>query len=125
MVQLIAALIQRYAGSASRWREVERLWPDISEIIRHQSKTSGQSLIPIKCGSCLQRFARKLGYCLPPQEQERIASNPALTVYEFTEAVFVAEGDDPSSANKKMLNDVRTVIAAAFAKSSLPFDDET
>lgn len=73
----------------------------------------------------LATLCEKLGYCLPPQEQERIASNPPLTVYEFTEAVFVAEGDDPTSADKKMLNDVRTVIAAAFAKSSLPFDDET
>jgi hypothetical protein len=64
----------------------------------------------------LVTLCEKLGYCLPPQEQERIASNPPLTVYEFTDEVFVGDGEDPAAAEKKILNDVRTVVAAAFAK---------
>ena len=66
----------------------------------------------------LKTLCETLGYCLPLREQERILSNPPLTVYEFTEAVFVADGEDPSSADKKILNDVRMVVAAAFAKAS-------
>ena len=65
----------------------------------------------------LKTLCERLGYCLPPREQERILSNPPLTVYEFTDAVFVADGEDPSSADKKILNDVRMVVAAAFAKA--------
>jgi hypothetical protein len=64
----------------------------------------------------LKTLCEQWGYCLPPQEHERILNNPPLTVYEFTDEVFVADGEDPSSADKKILNDVRTVVAAAFAK---------
>ncbi len=42
-----------------------------------------------------------------------------MTVYEFSDAVFVAQGEDPTSADKKVLNDVRTVVAAAFVRSRL------
>ena len=68
-------------------------------------------------GFLLKTLCETWGYCLPPREQERILSNPPLTVYEFTEAVFVADGEDPSSADKKILNDMRMVVAAAFAKA--------
>jgi hypothetical protein len=66
----------------------------------------------------LSTLCEKLGYCLPPEEQERLLSKPPVTVYEFTEAVFWADGEDPDAADKKLLNDVRSVVAAAFAKSS-------
>jgi hypothetical protein len=64
----------------------------------------------------LKTLCEAWGYCLPPHEAERILNNPPLTVYEFTDAVFVADGEDPSSADKKMLNDLRMVVAAAFVK---------
>lgn len=67
----------------------------------------------------LKPLCERLGYCLPAREQERILDNPPLTVYEFTEAVFVADGEDPSSADKKLVNDVSKVVAAAFAKGRL------
>jgi hypothetical protein len=66
----------------------------------------------------LKTLCEGLGHWLPPHEQERILSNPPLTVYEFTDAVFVAQGEDPTSADTKVLNDVRTVVAAAFANLS-------
>jgi hypothetical protein len=72
----------------------------------------------------LRTLCEALGYCLPPYEQERILNNPPLTVYEFTDEVFMADGEDPSSADKKLLNDVRTVVAAAFAKSRLAHSDD-
>ncbi len=68
----------------------------------------------------LSTLCEKLGYCLPPDERDRLLTNPPLTVYEFTEAVFWADGEDPDAADKKLLNDVRSVVAAAFAKSSQP-----
>jgi hypothetical protein len=59
----------------------------------------------------------KLGFCLPPSEQEWIVSEPPLTVYDFTDAVFVGEGLDPATADKTLLNRVRMIVAAAFATS--------
>jgi hypothetical protein len=74
----------------------------------------------------LVTLCEKLGYCLPLEEQERIASNPPLTVYEFTAAVFAGDGEDPAAAEKGILNDVRNIVAAAFAKNRLSRpDDET
>jgi hypothetical protein len=40
-----------------------------------------------------------------------------LTVYDFTDAVFVGEGLDPATADKTLLNRVRMIVAAAFATS--------
>jgi hypothetical protein len=72
----------------------------------------------------LKTLCEQWGYCLPPQEHERILNNPPLTVYEFTDEVFVADGEDPSSADKKLLNGVRTIVSAAFAKSRLAHSDD-
>jgi hypothetical protein len=59
----------------------------------------------------------KLGFCLEPNEQERIISDPPQTVYDFADAVLMGEGLDPT-AEKTLLYGVRTVVAATFAKSS-------
>jgi len=67
----------------------------------------------------LKTLCEGWGYCLPPHEQELIRNNPPLTVYEFSDVVFMADGEDPSSVDKNLLNGVRMVVAAAFAKSRL------
>ncbi|MDT0341487.1 hypothetical protein [Streptomyces litchfieldiae] len=36
-----------------------------------------------------------LGFCLPPEEQSRLADAPPAGVDAFTDAVFEAEGMDP------------------------------
>jgi hypothetical protein len=71
----------------------------------------------------LLTLCEKLGYCLTPNEQERIVNEPPSTVYEFADAVLRSEGLDPAT-EKTLLNGVRTVVAAAFARSSQPIDDE-
>jgi hypothetical protein len=54
---------------------------------------------------------------LRPDKQKQIISEPPLTVFDFTDAVLVGEGLDPA-AHKALLNGVRIVVAAAFARSA-------
>jgi hypothetical protein len=37
----------------------------------------------------------RLGYCLPPGDQQRLIDDPPTSVDEFTDAVVAAEGLDP------------------------------
>jgi len=46
----------------------------------------------------------KFGFCLRPSEQDRIVSEPPLTVFAFADAVFMSEGLDPTKADKTLLN---------------------
>ena len=43
----------------------------------------------------------KLGYCLPPHEQEAILDNPPPDADAFVDAVLVAEGRDPDLITKQ------------------------
>jgi hypothetical protein len=36
-----------------------------------------------------------LGYCLPPDDKQRIIADPPPTIDAFTDAVIEAEGRDP------------------------------
>jgi hypothetical protein len=67
----------------------------------------------------------RLGFCLPPKEQERIIRQPPLTVYDFTDAVFVAEGLDPAISDKNLVHGVRKVVTDAFARSAPPSENKT
>jgi hypothetical protein len=67
----------------------------------------------------------KVGFCLRPNEQDRIVSEPPLTVSDFTDAVFTSEGLDPAAADKTLLNDVRTVVATHFFRASRHLGEET
>jgi hypothetical protein len=67
----------------------------------------------------------KFGFCLPPSEQDRIVSEPPLTVFDFTDAVYKGERLDPATADKPLLNSVRAVVASHFARFSQPVEDET
>jgi hypothetical protein len=58
-----------------------------------------------------------LGFCLPPVEQDRLASDPPKDVRAFTDAVFSAEGLDPATADRHLYRQVRDVIAAALQRS--------
>jgi hypothetical protein len=72
----------------------------------------------------LVTLCEKLGYCLTPNEQERIVNEPPSTVYDFADAVLRSEGLDPAT-EKTLLNGVRTVVAAAFVRSSQPIEDKS
>jgi hypothetical protein len=68
-------------------------------------------------------LCEKLGYCLTPNDQERIVNEPPSTVYDFADAVLRREGLDPVT-EKTLLSHVRRVVAAAFAELSQTIEDE-
>src|SRR4051794_25293000 len=49
----------------------------------------------------LGELCTKLGYCLPPDAQEAILSNPPSDVGAFVDAVLIAEGRDPNLMTKQ------------------------
>ena len=59
----------------------------------------------------------RLGFCLPPDERARLKSTPPDTVSAFTAAVFVAEGLDPTTADRTLYGQVKAMVAEAFHRS--------
>lgn len=58
-----------------------------------------------------------LGFCLPPDAQEQLKGHPPADVEGFTDAVFVAEGFNPSTADRQLYRKVSMVVADAFRRS--------
>ncbi|GAA4321261.1 hypothetical protein GCM10023178_32950 [Actinomadura luteofluorescens] len=54
-----------------------------------------------------------LGFCLPPQEHAALCDSPPTDVDAFTNAVFRAEGLDPSP-HASLYAQVRKMVAKAF-----------
>jgi len=54
---------------------------------------------------------------LPPEAQERLAREPLADADEFTIQVFLAEGLDPSTADRKLYRRVKAVVEDAFNAS--------
>lgn len=71
-------------------------------------------LTPVDVQRLLDRLCGRLGFCLPPEAQYRLRENPPPDVRSFTEAVFVAEGLDPETADRHLYRQVRDVVAKAF-----------
>jgi hypothetical protein len=67
--------------------------------------------------SLLHDLCVKLGFCLPPHERDRLASEPPANFTAFTRAVFVAEGLDPSTADRVLYRQVEAMVGAAFGRS--------
>jgi hypothetical protein len=67
----------------------------------------------------LSRLCVDLGFCLPPTEQMRLIEKPPKDVQEFTDAVFFAEGLDPTIAERHLYRQVRDMILAAFQESAI------
>ena len=63
----------------------------------------------------LDELCTDLGFCLPPSEQIRMCSAPPLESDAFTDAVFIAEGMDPS-LHKQLRRTVRAKIATHMAE---------
>jgi hypothetical protein len=57
------------------------------------------------------------GFCLPPDDHDRLLERPPLTVDEFTDAVIRADGMDPALMEPRFRAPVRERVAAAFAKA--------
>jgi hypothetical protein len=65
----------------------------------------------------LSKLCTTLGFCLPPDFQARLRENPPSDVDEFTRAVFIAEGLDPTTAECGLYRQVRSLVADAFRAS--------
>ena len=63
----------------------------------------------------LQQLCVELGFCLPPLEIEKLASDPPSGVLDFTNAVLVAEGMEMPSTNLRLCRQVRDKDSSAFA----------
>lgn len=64
----------------------------------------------------LSSLCLELGFCLPPEAQAQLVISPPQDVYEFTAAVFRAEGLDPDTADRQLYRDVRDMVANAFSR---------
>ena len=62
----------------------------------------------------LDRLCIQLGFCLPPIERLRLAENPPQSAEAFTDAVFTAEGLDPSTADRHLYRRVRDLVREAL-----------
>lgn len=78
---------------------------------------------PEEARALLSTLCIKLGFCLPPAEVERIAGSPPPSSDEFARDVYVAEGLDPIASDKHVFNQVREIVARAFADNLAKIDD--
>jgi hypothetical protein len=67
---------------------------------RHPGKNSKRTS---RAEGALGELCTKLGYCLPPDDQEAILSNPPTDADAFVNAVLIAEGRDPNLMTKQEL----------------------
>ncbi len=64
----------------------------------------------------LSRLCLKLGFCLPPDDENRLIDSPPTSIDEFTDAVFQAEGLNSEYAERGLYRQVRSEIVRAFEK---------
>lgn len=67
--------------------------------------------------SLLSKLCVDLGFCLPSDAEAQLEERPPSSIGEFTDAVFIAEGLDPATADRHLYRQVRSVIAEAFQAS--------
>lgn len=60
------------------------------------------------------------GYCLDPDDQQRIIADPPQTIDAFTDAVIVAEGLDPVLMGTERRREVCRMVAVAFGEQISP-----
>lgn len=76
-----------------------------------------------EAAALLSVLCTRLGFCLPSDAEERLTAAPPPDVRLFTAAVFIAEGLDPSTADRKLYRQVKAVVADAFRRSDERQDD--
>jgi hypothetical protein len=64
--------------------------------------------------SLVKNLCIDLGICLNADVAETLEANPPRTIDAFTRAVIRAEGLDPSLADRRLYDQVRTAVALAF-----------
>jgi hypothetical protein len=63
--------------------------------------------------SLLSKLCSGLGFCLSPNARRRLLANPPAGADAFADAVFVAEGLDPSTADRHLYRQVRAMTSEA------------
>lgn len=66
--------------------------------------------------SLLSKLCIDLGFCLPPEEENRLCVTPPQDIDAFTDQVFLAEGLNPHHAERHLYRQVRALIAESFEK---------
>ena len=74
-------------------------------------------LTPPEVEKLLRDLCVRLGFCLPPDEQQRLETSPPADVRSFTDAVFVAEGLDPETASRNLYRQVGDLVTDAFRRT--------
>ena len=74
-------------------------------------------LSPAQVEWLLADLCTKLGFCLPPDQQQRLIDQTPESVADFTHAVIVGEGLNPEMVDRKLYRRVEAMIADAFARS--------
>lgn len=65
----------------------------------------------------LDELCVELGFCLPPESQQRVVESPPADVVSFTDAIFSEEGLDPSTVERRLYRCVREMVAGAFRRA--------
>ena len=65
----------------------------------------------------LSSLCTRLGFCLPSDAQKRLTEEPPPDAHQFTVAVFIAEGLDPATAERRIYRQVEAMVAEAFRRS--------
>ena len=73
------------------------------------------SLTPRQAELLLGNLCQWLGFCLPPAERVGLRDHPPETPRSFTDAVFLAEGLDPVTADSETYKQVKVMVTNAFA----------
>lgn len=64
----------------------------------------------------LDTLCREMGFCLPPDDQNRLQENPPNEVKAFTDEIFFAEGLDPQYVRRDLYRAVMAKVTEAFQK---------
>jgi hypothetical protein len=67
----------------------------------------------------LDKLCVDVGFCLAPSHRQELQQNPPLDPRAFTDAVFRAEGLDPSMAERHLYRQVYSLISQAFSQRGI------
>jgi hypothetical protein len=77
-------------------------------------------LSPTELEWLLYDLCVKYGFCLKPDEYRRLCADPPSEVTAFTDAVYRAEGLDPTTADRRVYRLVHDAVERAFRRGGPP-----
>ncbi len=73
----------------------------------------------------LDKLCVDVGLCLAPSRRQELQQNPPLDPITFTDAVFLAEGLDPSMVERHLYRQVHSLISQAFSQRGIIVPEST